>query len=286
MDRIEVKINFQHMWFPQGKFHSFWSYYNKVNLETEKQSEAQTIRRFLQRQSTPAIVQNEGNKKNILKLKQLNETLNRLIRSSVRKCCCFYRDEIIFGRLDQAKMILKETFEGTHIFVDGPDGNKIDCMFFPCTHKEKIVIDEDQDLEGNVALPSGTSNKNSVNSSTRARSQPHHLIEDLFDGKEPQYLSKPTIIMCNPNALIYQQMITSPNAYWLNFFLKREINVLCWNYRGYGESELGFWENLDPYKSKRDAERVLAFAVNKLHLRGKIGVYGRSIGGLAACHLA
>jgi pimeloyl-ACP methyl ester carboxylesterase len=92
--------------------------------------------------------------------------------------------------------------------------------------------------------------------------------------------------MCNPNALIYQQMITSPNAYWLNFFLKREINVLCWNYRGYGESEQGFWENLDPYKSKRDAERVLAFAVNKLHLRGKIGVYGRSIGGLAACHLA
>ena len=81
-------------------------------------------------------------------------------------------------------------------------------------------------------------------------------------------------------------MITSPNAYWLNFFLKRDINVLCWNYRGYGESELGFFENLDPYKSKRDSERVLAFAVNKLHIKGKIGVYGRSIGGLAACHLA
>jgi len=81
-------------------------------------------------------------------------------------------------------------------------------------------------------------------------------------------------------------MQTSPNAYWLNFFLKREMNVVCWNYRGYGESTLGNFQNLDPYMSKRDVERVLAFAVNKLGLKGKIGVYGRSIGGLTACHLA
>lgn len=93
-------------------------------------------------------------------------------------------------------------------------------------------------------------------------------------------------MFCNPNALIYQQMITQPNAYWLDFFRNREINVVCWNYRGYGESSLRFLETVDPYKSKRDAERVLAFIVNKLHLKGKIGVYGRSIGGLAACHLA
>lgn len=26
--------------------------------------------------------------------------------------------------------------------------------------------------------------------------------------------------------------------------------------------------------------------INKMKLRGKIGVYGRSLGGLAACHLA
>jgi pimeloyl-ACP methyl ester carboxylesterase len=92
--------------------------------------------------------------------------------------------------------------------------------------------------------------------------------------------------MCNPNALYYQQMVTSPNAYWLNFFLKRDINVLCWNYRGYGESSRKFLETLSPYKSKRDAEYVLAFLVNRLKVKGKIGVYGRSIGGLTACHLA
>ena len=43
--------------------------------------------------------------------------------------------------------------------------------------------------------------------------------------------------MCNPNALIYQWMVTSANAYWLDFFLRRDCNVLIWNYRGYGESE-------------------------------------------------
>ena len=99
-------------------------------------------------------------------------------------------------------------------------------------------------------------------------------------------MTKPTVIMCNPNALYYQQMVTSPNAYWLNFFLKRDINVLCWNYRGYGESTRGFLETVSPYKTKRDAEYVMAFLVNKLRLKGKIGVYGRSIGGLTACHLA
>lgn len=45
-------------------------------------------------------------------------------------------------------------------------------------------------------------------------------------------------------------------------------------------------ETVSPYKCKRDAEYVMAFLVNKLRLRGKIGVYGRSIGGLTACHLA
>ena len=92
--------------------------------------------------------------------------------------------------------------------------------------------------------------------------------------------------MCAPNALYYQQMVTSPNAYYLNFFLRRDINVVCWNYRGYGESEKRSFECLSPYKSKQDVEYVLAFLVNRIKVKGKIGVYGRSIGGISACHLA
>ena len=108
----------------------------------------------------------------------------------------------------------------------------------------------------------------------------------LSEESVQQYTLKPTIVMCNPNALFYQQMVTAPNAYWLNFFLKRDCNVVCWNYRGYGESSLCCCDFLDPSEAKRDAEHVLARSIEKLRLKGKIGAYGRSIGGIAACHLA
>jgi pimeloyl-ACP methyl ester carboxylesterase len=61
---------------------------------------------------------------------------------------------------------------------------------------------------------------------------------------------------------------------------------MCWNYRGYGESEKDLFLTLDPSISKRDSEKVLAFVVEKLGIKGKIGVYGRSIGGITATHLA
>lgn len=35
-----------------------------------------------------------------------------------------------------------------------------------------------------------------------------------------------------------------------------------------------------------DAERVMQFLVNRLKVNGPIGVYGRSIGGISAAHLA
>jgi pimeloyl-ACP methyl ester carboxylesterase len=81
-------------------------------------------------------------------------------------------------------------------------------------------------------------------------------------------------------------MVTSPNSYWLSFFLKRGINVMCWNYRNYGKSQKKCFRSINPYNCKLDAEKVLDFTVNKLRLKGKIGVYGRSLGGISACHLA
>lgn len=35
-----------------------------------------------------------------------------------------------------------------------------------------------------------------------------------------------------------------------------------------------------------DSERVFVGSLNRLQLKGKIGVFGRSIGGITACHLA
>jgi pimeloyl-ACP methyl ester carboxylesterase len=81
-------------------------------------------------------------------------------------------------------------------------------------------------------------------------------------------------------------MVTSPNSYWLSFFLKRGINVMCWNYRDYGLSQNKVFGSINPYNCKLDAEKVLDFVVNKMKLKGKIGVYGRSLGGIASTHLA
>ena len=82
----------------------------------------------------PIIIQSESNKLNVQNLINVNEELKISIRSSLKKCCCLRFDDLIFGRLDQAKYILMETFDGKPILLDGPDGNKIDCMFFPCSY--------------------------------------------------------------------------------------------------------------------------------------------------------
>ena len=76
-------------------------------------------------------------------------------------------------------------------------------MFFPATAGDEITLDPD------------------AKNSTKSR----------------RYRDYSTVIMCNPNAVVYQWMVTAANAYWLDFFLRREVNVLIWNYRGYGLSE-------------------------------------------------
>lgn len=98
-------------------------------------------------------------------------------------------------------------------------------MFFPGTHGDQIQVDPQfDDLE-----------------------QPGSPLLELPQSSTFKYINKSTIIMCNPNALIYQWMVTSANAYWLDFFLRRDCNVLIWNYRGYGESQQSiFSPNLTP----------------------------------------
>jgi hypothetical protein len=72
----------------------------------------------------------------------------------------------MFGTIEQNMILLNKNFEGKHFWVNGHGGAKIDCMFFPCTIEDDAVISTEN--------PTG------------------------------QYLEKPTVIMCNPNALIYQ----------------------------------------------------------------------------------
>jgi hypothetical protein len=72
----------------------------------------------------------------------------------------------MFGTTEQNMILLNKNFEGKHFWVNGHGGARLDCMFFPCTVEDNAVI--------SVENPVG------------------------------DYLDKPTVIMCNPNALIYQ----------------------------------------------------------------------------------
>lgn len=94
--------------------------------------------------------------------------------------------------------ILERNFGSKRFFIKEGRGPQIDCMFFPATQGENVEV-------------------NPVS--------------------QRQYQERATIIMSNPNALIYQWYVLSVNAYWLDFFLRRECNVLVWNYRSYGMSE-------------------------------------------------
>ena len=65
---------------------------------------------------------------------------------------------------------------------------------------------------------------------------------------------------------------------------------MVWNYRGYGRTQgtNSYNERLNypsPEHIKSDSEAVLSYLRETIGVKGKIGVYGRSLGGIAATHL-
>ena len=57
---------------------------------------------------------------------------------------------------------------------------------------------------------------------------------------------------------------------------------MIWNYRGYGLSD----GTPDPYNIRNDADKIYKYLREEMKLKGKIGVYGRSLGGIPTTHLA
>lgn len=99
--------------------------------------------------------------------------------------------------------------------------------------------------------------------------------ENIADIKEKH--KKILIIICGPNGGPYEVNPISK----LTFFLNKNIDLLLWNYRGYGLSKGRTTFN----RAKND---ILAIydKVTKEKDYDKIGVYGYSIGGVSAFYLA
>lgn len=58
--------------------------------------------------------------------------------------------------------------------------------------------------------------------------------------------------------------------------------MFVWNYRGYGLST----GSPTPANLKSDSNVVLNYLRTELNLKGKVAVYGRSLGGIPASHLS
>ena len=105
-----------------------------------------------------------------------------------------------------------------------------------------------------------------------------YILIKSNNGKENNNGEKNLMIICGPNAEPYQ--IFSRNIL-LNKYLSKDIDVLCWNYRGYGFSTgKATFDNL-----KSDIIEIYD-EVKKWKIYKNIGVHGVSIGGVPSCYLA
>jgi len=162
------------------------------------------------------------------------------------------------GSLHQLRAELQVRYSGRHYWIRTAGGCKLDAMLIACGNKSESGVSpkeadaEDAPLKGKEDIP------------------PQDLTEDA--------LNSSTIVWCNPNAGYYETMVYE--SHWLDFYLSQGCNVCLFNYRGFGRST----GHPTPSALTEDADAVVDF----LKRRGvaRIGVHGRSIGGLAGCHLA
>ena len=117
------------------------------------------------------------------------------------------------------------------------------------------------------------------------------FIEKKFstkDGKTLDYIlifsdnknikNKNLMIICGPNGSSYQCFSRNIN---LDNYLHRGIDVLCYNYRGYG-----FSNGIPSFNNLRSDGIEIYDYMKSLGSYEKIGVHGISIGGIPACYLA
>jgi alpha/beta superfamily hydrolase len=77
-------------------------------------------------------------------------------------------------------------------------------------------------------------------------------------------------------------MVHQSHSFYLRFFVEKGINVFIWNYRSYGRSK----GTPDPASFKNDIKDVYSYLVTQIKVTGKIGVYGRSLGGIPSCYIS
>ena len=91
--------------------------------------------------------------------------------------------------------------------------------------------------------------------------------------------SKTLVIVCGPNLTPFENLINSWDID--NLYLLNDIDILFWNYRGYG-----FSEGSANFNNVCDDILDIYDYMNSNYQYNKIAVHGLSIGGVPACYLA
>lgn len=93
----------------------------------------------------------------------------------------------------------------------------------------------------------------------------------------------PTVIFCNPNAGSYE--FINLQSEYLQYYTQNGVNVVLWNYRGFGRSQKGCCGLLSMKRFQTDGEHV-ARHVRSTLVTGKVGIHGVSLGGSIASYIA
>ena len=99
------------------------------------------------------------------------------------------------------------------------------------------------------------------------------------NSKNQKICSKNLVIVCGPNLTPFENLINSWDID--NLYLMNDVDILFWNYRGYGFSE----GNADFTNSCEDILNIYDHIMEHFHYT-KIAVHGLSIGGVPASYLA
>ena len=231
-------------------------------------------------------------------LKEVRESMDRLkelctvsvypLRCCGRRVnCCSLMMRSLFHEDKQMGIVLRKSFNGTHVWIPSIAQQLIDSKTSGLSDAEIELrsLEHDKGLHqrsSTVKIDAMffAANEQKLNLDGAART----TVSGDNEGEnapETDFKDYDTMILCNPNAMTYQNMINYPHAYYLKYFLNKKINCLVWNYRGYGRTS----GVVSPDIFKIDAEQVLNFLKLRIGVKGKIGVYGRSLGCIAVCHL-
>ena len=109
---------------------------------------------------------------------------------------------------------------------------------------------------------------------TKDKNKLEYIIIKNTNNKE----TKKLMIICGPNGSPYQ--LFSRNSLF-KCYLDKNIDILCWNYRGYG-----FSEGTPSYEKLRTDVLELFDEIKSSGKYENFAVHGISIGGIPCCHLA